>query len=161
MPDHFATCSSLADKIKTLTDSNMECVVCMELVKNKKDPRFGLLSCEHCVCLECIRQWRSKESVSTSKTCPICRSTTFFVTPSTVWPDGETSKAFIISNYMSKLSKINCKHFNYGDGSCPFGTSCLYKHITREGSLASTNLRYVSGGDESRILASYHLSDYI
>ena len=140
----------------------MECVVCMELVKNKKDARFGLLSCEHCVCLECIRTWRSKEAVSTSKTCPICRSITFFITPSTVWPDDEITKSFIVSNYQSQLSKINCKHFNFGNGSCPFGTSCLYKHMLSDGSFETCNPRFVTGGEEeSRILASYHLSDYL
>ncbi len=55
---------------------NMECVICMENVMSKADPRFGLLSksdffhlldCPHCVCLSCIRSWRTNERMDTSK----------------------------------------------------------------------------------------------
>jgi hypothetical protein len=44
-----------------------ECVVCFEVVYKKVDPRFGLLDCDHCVCLECIRTWREAERVDTAK----------------------------------------------------------------------------------------------
>jgi E3 ubiquitin-protein ligase makorin len=45
----------------------IECVVCLEIVSEKKDPRFGLLSCDHQVCLECVRKWRNTDGNDTSK----------------------------------------------------------------------------------------------
>ena len=50
-----------------------------------------------------------------------------FVTPSSVWPADEEEKARIIAGYCAKLSQIDCKYFDHGEGSCPFGTSCFYR----------------------------------
>ena len=61
------------------------------------------LACDHCVCLECIRTWRTNEQVETSKTCPICRTVTGFVTPSSIWPPNEEAKQRIIDAYRKKL----------------------------------------------------------
>ena len=41
----------------------------------------------------------------------------------------------IIATYKARLNKIACRHFNYGQGECPFGTSCFYEHRYRDGSL--------------------------
>jgi hypothetical protein len=30
---------------------------------------------------------------------------------------------------------IDCRHFAFGDGTCPFGSSCFYRHAYRDGSL--------------------------
>lgn len=32
-----------------------------------------------------------------------------------------------------KTAKIDCTHFNFGDGDCPFGEHCFYRHADREG----------------------------
>lgn len=37
-------------------------------------------------------------------------------------------KVGIIARYKNKLGSIDCRHFARGDGSCPFGTSCFYRH---------------------------------
>jgi hypothetical protein len=29
----------------------------------------------------------------------------------------------------------DCVHFDFGDGTCPFGTSCFYRHAYRDGRL--------------------------
>lgn len=74
-----------------------ECVVCFENVEGKK--RFGLMDCIHCVCLDCIREWRG----GNSKTCPICRSVSNFVVPSYIWPSSPAEKSEIIQSYKTSL----------------------------------------------------------
>jgi E3 ubiquitin-protein ligase makorin len=135
----------------------------MEPVGKKKDPRFGLLECEHCACLECIREWRGLESMKMSKSCPICRTVTFFVTPSTAWPSSVQEKSRMILEYKQKLSKIDCKHYNFGDGSCPFGTSCFYKHADQHGIVSATEKpRHIISEDETAtIFTGMRLSDFI
>ena len=91
--NHLNTC---------IQDNNQECTVCFETIHENKNLRFGLLSCNHCVCLDCIRTWR-ENAISTAKLCPICRSTTFFVTPSTIWPNSYEHKQQIIQEYKNKM----------------------------------------------------------
>ncbi|KAF5938330.1 hypothetical protein HYC85_022589 [Camellia sinensis] len=65
--------------------------------------------------------WRSSSPTSgmdvnsTLRACPICRKVSYFVIPSVIW-------------------SIDCKHFDFGNGTCPFGTSCFYKHTVKPGS---------------------------
>ncbi|KAI8853372.1 hypothetical protein BC829DRAFT_352827, partial [Chytridium lagenaria] len=108
--------------------SQMECTICFDTVYEKTDPRFGLMSCEHCVCLDCVRKWRANDQVETAKACPICRNITYFVFPSTIWLSDPEKKKIALQAYKDKLAEIDCRHFNFGEGSCPFGTSCLYRH---------------------------------
>ncbi|KAI8929958.1 hypothetical protein BC831DRAFT_441714 [Entophlyctis helioformis] len=124
-----------------------ECVVCMDVVATKRDPRFGLLTCDHCVCLDCIRTWRTRDDMGTAKSCPICRSVTHLVVPSDRWPVDAADKELITDDYRTSLSKINCRHFNFGDGTCPFSTSCLYRHADRAGVEIQPTLRFISGQD--------------
>ncbi|KAJ3279557.1 hypothetical protein HK104_001372 [Borealophlyctis nickersoniae] len=143
--------------------ADMECVVCMERVMGKRDPRFGLLNCEHCVCLECIRTWRTNERMDTSKvTCPICREVTHFVTPSVVWVVDPEAKAQVVEEYKAKLGSIPCKHYNYGDGTCPFGTSCFYQHVGRDGVPEEVKLRVVKDDEEGvKIVSTVRLADFL
>ncbi|KAJ3175048.1 hypothetical protein HDU87_006444 [Geranomyces variabilis] len=143
--------------------ADVDCVVCMETVKSKADPRFGLLDCEHCVCLNCIRQWRTNERMDTSKSCPICRTVTHFVTPSAIWPTDAETKAEIVEAYKTKLGTINCKHYNRGEGSCPFGTSCFYRHVGRDGMEEEVKLRKVMGNDAEglTIVGAVKLADFL
>ncbi|KAI8996055.1 hypothetical protein BC832DRAFT_567774 [Gaertneriomyces semiglobifer] len=146
-----------------LEDSeDVECVVCMERVLGKSDPRFGLLNCEHCVCLACIRQWRTSERMDTAKSCPICRTVTHFITPSAVWPTSAEHKTEIIEEYKQKLSTIDCKHFGHGTGQCPFGTSCFYRHVLPDGTPEQVVLRKVHGDEEGvKIVGTVKLSDFL
>ena len=57
---------------------------------------------------------------------------------------------------------IDCKHYNYGDGNCPFGTSCFYKHADRNGIIQDNLVRVVKGYDEDvKVVGSLKLSDYL
>lgn len=71
--------------------------------------------------------------VQALRACPVCRGASYFVTPSRTWPASPEEKAEIRQAYMSRLASIDCKHFAYGDGMCPFGTSCFYRHADRDG----------------------------
>jgi len=51
----------------------------------------------------------------------------YFVTPSSVWPADAEEKERITEGYRAKLGQIDCKWFDQGEGSCPFGTSCFYR----------------------------------
>jgi len=37
-------------------------------------------------------------------------------------------KSIVINRYKTRLQQIPCKHFSYGRGNCPFGSSCFYAH---------------------------------
>jgi hypothetical protein len=132
-----------------ILENTMECVVCLEIICEKKDTRFGIMDCDHCVCLTCARQWRETDGVDTSKTCPICRKITRFITPSVVWPENDEMKKEILEAYKNRLGNIHCKHYARGKGSCPFGTSCFYKHYDMEGRNHNETIRLISNGDES------------
>lgn len=69
--------------------------------------------------------------VQAVRSCPVCRQTTHFVTPSKVWPRTAEEKALIIGQYKERLGSIDCKYWSrgeVGDQSCPFGSSCFYRH---------------------------------
>ncbi|TPX48620.1 hypothetical protein SeMB42_g02928 [Synchytrium endobioticum] len=142
-------------------DDELECVVCFEVVKRKKDSRFGLMKCDHPVCLDCIRQWRLNENQSTSKTCPICRVTTWFVIPSTTWITDSDEKERVIQIYKEKLSSMDCKHFNFGNGVCPFGSSCFYRHAYPDGTLEKISKRWVESDDQAKIVRPVQLADFL
>lgn len=69
------------------------------------------------------------------RTCPVCREPCHFVTPSKVWPRNQREKAAIVKAYKKKLGSIDCKYWlarPEGDRTCPFGTSCFYRHTGAE-----------------------------
>ena len=60
------------------------------------------------------------------------------------------------------MKQIPCKHFNYGEGDCPFGASCFYQHVYPDGTIATANLRKVNGVDEgAKIIKEVSLWDFI
>ncbi|KAJ3076708.1 hypothetical protein HDU98_001170 [Podochytrium sp. JEL0797] len=143
--------------------NEMDCVVCFERVLRKRDPRFGLLTCDHCVCLECIRQWRQNESMDNSKACPICRQITHIIIPSPTFLTSPTSKQLALEAYKRRMNLIECKHYNAGEGTCPFGSSCLYRHVRKDGSLDDGRVRFVVGGmegEEVKVMGSVQLFDF-
>ncbi|KAI8622311.1 hypothetical protein BC830DRAFT_1090275 [Chytriomyces sp. MP71] len=143
--------------------NEMDCVVCFERVLRKADPRFGLLSCEHCVCLECVRQWRRNEGMDNAKACPICRQITHIIIPSSIWITEPHEKEYALEAYKKRMNKIDCKHYNYGEGTCPFGTSCLYRHVRRDGTVDEGRIRFVVGGqegDQTRVIGAVQLFDF-
>ncbi|XP_044487812.1 putative RING-type E3 ubiquitin transferase C3H69 isoform X2 [Mangifera indica] len=143
--DHLKTCEKKQKHLEALRRSQeIECSVCLDRVLSKSTPaerKFGLLSeCDHPFCISCIRNWRSSSPTSgmdvntALRTCPICRKLSYFVIPSVIWYYTPEEKQEIVDSYKAKLRSIDCKHFNFGNGNCPFGTSCFYKHKIRPGS---------------------------
>ncbi|KDP43461.1 hypothetical protein JCGZ_16748 [Jatropha curcas] len=143
--EHLKTCEKKQKHLEALKHSQeIECSVCLDRVLSKPtaaERKFGLLSeCDHPFCISCIRNWRSSSPTSgmdvntALRACPICRKLSYFVVPSVIWYSSKEEKQEIIDSYKSKLRSIDCKHFDFGNGNCPFGTSCFYKHTVKPGS---------------------------
>ncbi|EOX96705.1 Zinc finger family protein isoform 3 [Theobroma cacao] len=143
--EHIKMCEKKQKHLEALKRSQeIECSVCLDRVLSKPtaaERKFGLLSeCDHPFCISCIRNWRSSSpssgmDVNTAlRTCPICRKLSYFVIPSVIWYCTPEEKQEIVDSYKAKLRSIDCKHFNFGNGNCPFGTSCFYKHTVKPGS---------------------------
>ena len=118
-------------------EGDQECVICLEpVLANGK--RFGILeSCDHCFCLDCIRDWRATYDKKIKKThyrtCPICRENSYLVIPSTKHIGWGPEKEDLIAEYTGALEEIPCRHFNKGKGYCPFQNSCYYAHYLENG----------------------------
>ncbi|CAI5945242.1 unnamed protein product, partial [Closterium sp. NIES-65] len=166
--EHVKECMRLQRKVQALKlSSEIECSVCLERVLGKARPadrKFGILShCDHPFCVACIRNWRaagqeSGESVpldldNAVRACPVCRVRSHFVTPSVVWFFSDEEKQAIIEGYKRKLKSTDCRYFKYGNGQCPFGTSCFYKHAYRDGRLEEVKLRHLSSADGSAVIS--------
>ncbi|XP_015579407.1 E3 ubiquitin-protein ligase makorin isoform X2 [Ricinus communis] len=143
--EHLRTCEKKQKHLEALKHSQeIECSVCLDRVLSKPtaaERKFGLLSeCDHPFCISCIRNWRSSSPTSgmdvntALRACPICRKLSYFVVPSVIWYSSKEEKQEIVDSYKAKLSSIDCKHFDFGNGNCPFGTSCFYKHTVKRGS---------------------------
>ncbi|KAL9678115.1 hypothetical protein QQ045_015954 [Rhodiola kirilowii] len=171
--EHMKTCEKKQKHLQALTKSqDIECSVCLDRVLSKPTPaerKFGLLSeCDHPFCISCIRNWRSNSPSSgmdvnsALRACPICRKLSYFVIPSVIWYSDQEEKQEIVDNYKAKLKSIDCRHFDFGNGSCPFGTSCFYKHAYRDGSLEEVSLRHLGAEDGITVIAKdIRLSDFL
>ncbi|RWW81375.1 hypothetical protein BHE74_00010245, partial [Ensete ventricosum] len=136
--DHIKMCDKNNKHLEALKCSQeIECSVCLERVLSKPtaaERKFGVLpECDHPFCISCIRNWRSNSPASgmnvnsALRACPICRQLSYFVIPSVIWYSTKEEKQAIIDSYKTKLKSIDCKYFDFGIGTCPFGTSCFYK----------------------------------
>ena len=168
---HLVACIQNQRQARALAESAVvECCICLERVMEKTNPaerRFGLLACHHAFCLGCIRNWRTQNTsgvdVDTAlRTCPVCRSTAHFVTPSLVWVTDPAEKDSIVERYKLKLKTIDCKHFAFGDATCPFGVSCFYRHQYRDGNFEEVTLRKLGAADGTvRVTKTVRLSDFL
>ncbi|PFH46872.1 hypothetical protein AMATHDRAFT_153580 [Amanita thiersii Skay4041] len=124
-------------------EEELFCSVCLE-----KPVTFGLLDgCNHVFCIQCIRQWRDPSNKHgdladsmNMKKCPMCRSPSKFVTPSSsFWSSGEEGKAKAIQAYKESMAKVPCRYFQYSKLQnrkkpfCPFGRDCFYRHLNGDG----------------------------
>ncbi|DBB06638.1 TPA: hypothetical protein ACH3X1_012157 [Trebouxia sp. C0004] len=169
--EHNSECQARHDRLGALRHSQgVDCCVCLERVLDKPtaaERKFGLLSCEHAFCLGCIRGWRSHheggaDTDTALRTCPLCRAPCWFVTPSSIWPANQEDKDRIVAGYKAKLGSIDCRHWNFGENTCPFGTSCFYRHIYPDGRPQEAVLRkYGNSEGEVKILQPVRLSDFI
>ncbi|XP_009354722.2 putative RING-type E3 ubiquitin transferase C3H69 isoform X1 [Pyrus x bretschneideri] len=143
--EHMKICKEKQKQLEALKCSQeIECSVCLERVLSKPtvaERKFGILSeCDHPFCISCIRNWRSSSPTSgmdvnsALRACPICRKLSYFVIPSVIWYKSKEEKQEIVDSYKARLRSIDCKHFDFGNGNCPFGTSCFYKHTVKPGS---------------------------
>ncbi|XP_042449643.1 E3 ubiquitin-protein ligase makorin-like [Zingiber officinale] len=139
---HIESCHRNSKVLETLNHSKeIECSICLERVLSKPTNtqwKFGILpECDHPFCIECIRNWRSNSPSSgidlntALRACPVCRQHSHFVIPSTTWFSTSEEKQQIINSYKEKLKSIDCKYFDFGNGTCPFGAICFYKHTIR------------------------------
>ncbi|XP_031487694.1 E3 ubiquitin-protein ligase makorin isoform X1 [Nymphaea colorata] len=170
--EHIQQCQRNKKHLEALRRSQeIECCVCLDRVLSKPTPaerKFGLLSeCDHPFCISCIRNWRSNFATSgmdvnsTLRACPICRKLSYFVIPSVIWFSSAEEKQEIINSYKAKLRSIDCKYFDFGNGSCPFGTSCFYKHAYRDGRIEEISLRHLGADDGITVIAKdIRLSDF-
>lgn len=171
--EHRKLCETKQKYLEALRRSQeIECSVCLDRVLSKPiatERKFGLLSeCDHPFCISCIRSWRSSSpasglNVNTAlRACPICRTVSYFVIPSLVWYSTKEEKQEIMDNYKLNLKSIDCRYFDFGNGSCPFGTSCFYKHAYRDGRLEEVVLRHLGAEDGDTVIAkNIRLSDFL
>ncbi|KAL1925603.1 uncharacterized protein VTP21DRAFT_486 [Calcarisporiella thermophila] len=116
----------------TRSSGDHTCAICLEVPVT-----FGLLpECDHIFCLTCIREWRKKTDVgSQCKSCPLCRTVSNFIIPSSVYATG-AQKNKICGAYRAKTARIPCKHFRASPANnrfCPFGNSCHFAHLNPDG----------------------------
>ncbi|KAJ6852235.1 E3 ubiquitin-protein ligase makorin [Iris pallida] len=170
--EHIKVCEKNNRQLEALRQSQeIECSVCLDRVLSKPtsaERKFGLLSeCDHPFCITCIRNWRSNSPTTgmdintTLRACPICRKLSYFVIPSVIWYSSKEEKQEIIDSYKNRLKSIDCRHFDFGNGTCPFGTSCFYRHAYRDGSLEEVVLRHLDAEDGNTVIAKdVRLSDF-
>jgi E3 ubiquitin-protein ligase makorin len=106
---------------------------------------YGLLTgCSHVFCLQCLKAWRDPTQASLEvvgsgvhKKCPICRTSSRFVTPSSIFfKSGDRRKEVVINKYKDNLKRIKCRYFENSPPHrryCPFGRDCFYKHEGLDG----------------------------
>jgi E3 ubiquitin-protein ligase makorin len=73
-------------------------------------------------------------------------------------------KAALAQGYLRRLRTLPCKHFDFGAGTCPFGSSCFYAHVDKQGRSIATAPRRVlveGGGGRGHALPTYRLSDFL
>jgi len=138
------------------------CGICMEVVVDKMpktEARFGIMpNCNHCFCLSCLRKWRQAKQFENKiiRACPECRQTSDYICPSKYWMDTPEEKEKLFEEYRANLVKKECKYFNKGQGECPFGNKCFYRHANKEGKDVDVgppqkNVRHNANGDPSLV----------
>lgn len=136
------------------------CGICSENIVSS-GRKFGLLdNCEDMFCLECLREWRNqkeKQDRANLRRCPLCRVESFVVIPSSTFLVGE-EKRVEKDKYCKYLSSIPCKNYDRGNGSCQFGSSCLYKH---DGEPVISSFVVIKGADGKKTKKSAQLSDFL
>ncbi|KAH8368783.1 hypothetical protein KR084_004666 [Drosophila pseudotakahashii] len=122
------------------------CGICFDTVVEKEersDRRFGILSkCNHVFCIDCIRRWRQAKQfeAKVTRACPECRVCSDFVCPSAFWVDTKEEKDKLLNSYRTALGAKDCKYFRFGQGRCPFGNKCFYKHALANGTIVDVGL---------------------
>ncbi|KAI5074816.1 hypothetical protein GOP47_0010777 [Adiantum capillus-veneris] len=171
--EHRRQCERNQKRLEALRFSqDIECSICLDRVLSKPtnaERKFGLLSgCDHPFCISCIRDWRSTSQPQGSgsdaivRLCPVCRVLSYYVIPSVIWYSNVEEKQEIIDGYKARVRDIDCKHFDFGNGRCQFGTSCFYKHAFRDGTTEEVKLRHLGAADGNTVIAKdVRLSEFL
>ena len=125
------------------------------------------------LCLACIRDWRdggtardaaehTAGKLDQARKCPVCRETSYFITPSTSWPSTDEEKNSIMDAYKGRMDRIPCRNFDGGKGHCPFGSSCFYAHVYEDGTRESIDIRKTTDSEGNlNIITGVRLSDFL
>jgi hypothetical protein len=156
-----------ADAELLKASADIDCCICIEAILGKpaaKSRRFALLSnCDHAFCVDCIQKWRGSADAKTTmvRECPTCRTTSHFYVPSPFFAKG-ADKERVIAAFKARCGGIHCVHFKRGEGTCPFGTSCFYRHEREDGTFAKERPRYLAGADgEAAPMQNIRVSDFL
>lgn len=63
-----------------------------------------------------------------------------FVCPSAFWVETKEEKDKLLNDYRVALGAKDCKYFKKGEGKCPFGNKCFYKHALPNGDIVDVGL---------------------
>ncbi|XP_017042417.1 probable E3 ubiquitin-protein ligase makorin-1 [Drosophila ficusphila] len=146
------------------------CGICFDTIMEKagREKRFGILpNCNHIFCLECIRTWRQAKQFEhkITRACPECRVCSDFVCPSAFWVETKEEKDKLLNDYRAALEAKDCKYFKKGEGKCPFGNKCFYKHALPNGDIVDVGLpkrtRKLQSQNEIIDLLDIYLWDYV
>ncbi|KPU78800.1 uncharacterized protein Dana_GF10705, isoform B [Drosophila ananassae] len=146
------------------------CGICFDTIMEKagREKRFGILpNCNHIFCLECIRTWRQAKQFEhkITRACPECRVCSDFVCPSAFWVETKEEKDKLLNDYRAALGAKDCKYFQKGEGKCPFGNKCFYKHALPNGDIVDVGLpkrtRKLQSQNEIIDLLDIYLWDYV
>jgi E3 ubiquitin-protein ligase makorin len=83
------------------------------------------------------------------------------VIPSDTYESDPEMKQRLYDAYKAKLRLIPCKHFAFAEGTCPFGTSCLYSHVDKEGNEQDKNSALLFSDTGSKLKTAHTLLDYL
>ncbi|KAF9194768.1 hypothetical protein BGZ50_005808 [Haplosporangium sp. Z 11] len=94
-------------------EEDQKCAVCFEAPKT-----FGLLG-----------------ETQVNKACPMCRTPSLYVVPSSYFPSCQEQKEIIIQNYKEATSRTPCRYFKDSGARrwCPFGDGCFFAHHDENG----------------------------
>lgn len=81
-----------------MNDNLINCTICLEEIKNKKE-----LKCGHVYCKSCINKW-----FETNNICPICREV---ITPRDIDVDDKTCKC--VCNFSMFITSICLLYYYY------------------------------------------------
>mmetsp|Transcript_23912 Transcript_23912/g.34392 ORF Transcript_23912/g.34392 Transcript_23912/m.34392 type:complete len:504 (-) Transcript_23912:227-1738(-) len=131
--EHVQNCAAMmgiSQTTSTEAQESITCGICMNQTRSL-GRKFGMLmNCTHAFCLECIREYRGNDfSGRTIRACPICYVESDLVLPSFTFVLDPQKRKELFAGHRGRLSEIPCKHFSYGEGTCPLGANCYFAHI--------------------------------
>lgn len=60
--------------------------------------------------------------------------------PQRLWVETKEEKDKLLNDYRAALGAKDCKYFKKGEGKCPFGNKCFYKHALPNGDIVDVGL---------------------